>query len=244
MYSFTGNRILIAGGSSGIGLSTAKLLAASGANIIISGRNPEKLKKAAESIEGDVTVYQFDASNASERQFALQQIGNIDHLVITLSGGSGGGPFASLLCDDLRGAFEAKFFTHFSLAQEALPFLRSDGSITFVSAISARAANPGTSGLAAVNAAIEGMIPPLAVELKPLRVNAVSPGVIDTPWWNMFNDTDREKLFTAFSKQTPAGRVGTPDDIAQAIMFLIGSTFTTGTVIECDGGLRLTGHAL
>ena len=142
--------------------------------------------------------------------------------------------------NELRAGFEAKFWAHIISAQAALPFLRSDGSITFISAISARMANPGTSGLAAINAAIEGLVRPLAVELKPLRVNAVSPGVIDTPWWNRVPESQRQSLFEQSAAQTPAGRIGKPEDVAKAVAFLIDDTFMTGTVLECDGGLRLT----
>ena len=118
------------------------------------------------------------------------------------------------------------------------------GSMTFVSAISARAANPGTSGLAAINSAIEGLVKPLAVELRPRRVNAVSPGVIDTPWWSWMPDDQKQSTFARFAAATPVGRVGRPEDVAQAIVFLIGNSFMTGCVLECDGGLRLVGQSL
>lgn len=88
------------------------------------------------------------------------------------------------------------------------------------------------------------MVKPLAVELKPRRVNAVSPGVVDTPWWNWLSPEMKTTTFDRFAQATPVGRVGTPADIAHAIVFLIGNTFMTGCIIECDGGLRLTGQQL
>ena len=108
----------------------------------------------------------------------------------------------------------------------------------------ARAANPGTAGLSAINSAIEGLVKPLAVELRPRRVNAVSPGVIDTPWWNWMPEDQKRETFNKFAAATPAGRVGRPEDIAEAIVFLIGNSFMTGCVLECDGGLRLVGQSL
>ena len=144
----------------------------------------------------------------------------------------------------MRTGFEAKFWTHFCLAQEALPYLGPNGSITFVSAISARAANPGTAGLAAINAAIEGIVKPLAVELRPRRINAVAPGVIDTPWWNWLTEERKKATFENFAAATPVGRIGKPEDVASAIVFLISNSFMTGCVIECDGGLRLVGQKL
>jgi NAD(P)-dependent dehydrogenase (short-subunit alcohol dehydrogenase family) len=242
MNRLNGLRICIVGGSSGIGFETAKSLASLGAEIIISSRNKKNLEKAAAEIKGIVSIVAFDAKNEDECQRAMQSIKKIDHLVLALSGGKGGGPFSSIESADLKKAFEGKFWPHFSLAQKSLPYLSQSGSITFVSAGSARAALPGTAGLSAVNSAIEGLIKPLAVELKPLRINAVSPGVIDTPWWDSFPENQKHAMFKKFATITPVGRVGKPQDVAEAIVFLITNSFMTGCVIECDGGLRLGGQ--
>lgn len=244
MFDLRGTRVLVAGGSSGVGLATARLLIECGAAVVISGRDGARLESAQQQLGAQASVCAFDAAHPEDRTRALARLGRFDHLVVALSGGRGAGPFAGLAPTDLRSGFEAKFWPHFSLAQEALPHLGSSGSITFVSAISARAANPGTAGLAAINSAIEGLVKPLAVELRPRRVNAVSPGVVDTPWWNWMPEDQKQSAFGKFAAAAPVGRVGKPEDIAQAIVFLIGNSFMTGCILECDGGLRLVGQSL
>jgi NAD(P)-dependent dehydrogenase (short-subunit alcohol dehydrogenase family) len=237
--SFENQRIVILGGSSGVGLAVAQVVAAVGAKVVITGRDPEKLQSAVSQIKGDAQAEVADSTDAEQMSEVFSHIGQFDHLVLTLSGAKGAGLFRELNLNELREGFQAKFWAHITSAQTALKTLRADGSITFVSAISARMANPGTAGLAAINGAIEAMVRPLAVELKPLRVNAVSPGVIDTPWWSRVPETQRQALFEQSAAQTPVGRIGKPEDVAKAVAFLIDNTFMTGAVIECDGGLRL-----
>ena len=149
------------------------------------------------------------------------------------------GPFSTLDLAEVRGGFEDKLLSHLSCAQASLSTMRKDGSITFISAVSAEMAEPGTVGLAAVNGALAVVTPVLARELRPLRVNAVTPGVVDTPWWGFMEADQRRDAFAGFAGRTPVGRVGAPDDIAKAIAFLIGNDFVTGHVLTCDGGIRL-----
>jgi NAD(P)-dependent dehydrogenase (short-subunit alcohol dehydrogenase family) len=230
---------IVVGGSSGVGLATVRRLAARGVRVIAVGRDAAKLEKALDGLPGYVSAATADASDRAALESLFAGIGQFDHLINTLSGGEGGGAFAELPLSALRRGFEAKLWPHLETLQAAQPHLAPGGSVTLVTAISARIANPGTSGLAAINGALESMIGALARELAPARVNAVSPGVIDTPWWDDKPAAFKQGLFETQAATLPAGRVGQPDDVAQVIDMLTVNSFVTGTVIPCDGGLHL-----
>lgn len=232
-------KVIIAGGTSGIGLATAALLANKGAEVIITGRNREKMEQALATLPATVKGQLADAADGEALKSCMAAAGQIDHLVLALSGAKGGGLFRDLDLAQLRAGFEEKFFPQLQALQAALPYMTSNGSVTFITAVSAQAKAPGVSGLGAINGALELMVPVLAKELKPLRINAISPGVIDTPWWSFLTEEARRETFSQYAQAAPAGRVGKPEDIAQAIVQLISNTFITGQVLTVDGGLGL-----
>ena len=232
--------VFIVGGSSGIGLSTAKRLLDQGYKVTIAGRTAAKLDEAKDLLDGRVTTVLFDATDTPGIASTFSAAPPFDHLVLALGSGKGGEPSRRVRLEDVRLGFEEKVFPYFALRSAALPFLTPHGSITFISAVTAHAAMPGTAGLGAANAAIAALVPILAVELRPLRINAVSPGVIDTPWWDFLPAQDKASVFAEYAAKTPVGRIGQPDDVAHAIEFLISDTFLSGQTIICDGGISLT----
>ncbi len=234
------HHVTVLGGSSGIGLETARLLASRGARVTIGGRDPGRLAAAAAELGDRVTALAVDAQEPDSLRQFFAAAGPISDLVITVTRRGGAGPAAELADTDLAGAFAGKPVAHLNAVARALPTLAGDGSITLVSAASAQTAMPGTVGLAAVNGAVEAAVPPLAAELAPRRVNAVSPGVIETSWWDEVPANDREEGFKTFAQRTPVGRNGQPEDVARAIAALVENGFITGVVLPCDGGLRLT----
>jgi NAD(P)-dependent dehydrogenase (short-subunit alcohol dehydrogenase family) len=168
------------------------------------------------------------------------ELGALDHLVVTAPGTGCPGTLADMDLGTLGEAFATKFLGAAQAIQAALPRLARDGSITLVSAGSAQSPIPGTAGLAAVNGAVEVLVPTLALELAPIRVNCVSPGVVDTEWWDRVVPAgQRAEALAGFVGQTPVGRVGRPEDVAEVITMLVRNGFMTGTVIPVDGGLRL-----
>jgi NAD(P)-dependent dehydrogenase (short-subunit alcohol dehydrogenase family) len=207
--------------------------------VIATGRDRRKLADGPDRVSGNVTSEAFDGCDRAALDAFFGRVGSFDHLVLALSGGEGGGEFASLDLQALRRGFEAKFWPQMQAAQASLVGLRRGGSMTFITSISGRIANPGTAGLAAINGAIDSMIGCLARELKPTRVNAVAPGVVDTPWWDQLSPTQKAEIFAQQAGILPVARVGRPEEIAHAVQFLIENGYTTGTVIECDGGLHL-----
>jgi NAD(P)-dependent dehydrogenase (short-subunit alcohol dehydrogenase family) len=240
MVALKNRQTAILGGSGDIGLATAKKLAAQGAEVMIGGRDEERLAEAAAELPGGAKTIRVDATDTESLRRFFDVAGPIDDVVVTVTRRGGAGPATGLADQDLTDAFVGKPIAHLQAVALSLPALAPDGSVTLVSAGSAQSSLPETAALAAVNGAIEAAIPVLARELGPRRVNAVSPGVIETSWWDQVPEDDRRATFDAFAKRAPVGRIGNANDVAQAIVTLIENDFITGIVLPCDGGLRLT----
>ena len=234
--NFSGQTVYVVGASHGIGEGIAKAFAATGADVVIAGRSKERLDQAAERIGFPVRTHEMDANSLTDAAGLFASATTIDHLVLATGGGMAGlGALADLGDEALQTAF-TKVFSHLRLIKAAAPKMAKTGSVTFIGAGSSRAAFAGTVGLAAANGAIDASVPPLAIELAPVRVNAVAPGIIDTPWWNPMPAADKSAFFEAAAATTPVGRIGRVEDIAEAVLFLAGNGFSTGTVLEVTGG--------
>lgn len=237
---FNAQQVVVMGGSHGIGEATARAFAAAGAAVTVTGRSKERLDAAAARIGHPVTTAEVDATDPAAVRAFFDTVDRIDHLVVTVSSGAVGiGPFAELDEESLRTAFDGKFFAQLRVVRAALPKLAPQASVTLVTAASSRGALRGTVGLAAVNGALDAVVPPLAAELGPVRVNAVSPGVVDTAWWSGMPEAERTALFEATAARLPVGRIGRSEDVAHSVLYLAGNPNVTGTVLACDGGATL-----
>jgi NAD(P)-dependent dehydrogenase (short-subunit alcohol dehydrogenase family) len=232
--------VAVIGASTGIGLEAAWLLADMGARLTIGSRDRQRLLAASDELGGRARPVAVDAVDLESLRYFFAEAGPITDLVVTVTRRGGAGPVEQLVDSDLLGASAGKAVAHLCAVALSLSTLSPDGSITLVTAVSARSASPGTAALAAVNGALEAAVPPLAVELAPRRVNAVSPGVIETEWWDEVPAEMRKELFATFANRSLVGRDGRAADVARAIVGLVENGFITGVVLPCDGGLHIT----
>jgi NAD(P)-dependent dehydrogenase (short-subunit alcohol dehydrogenase family) len=238
----TRERVVVIGGGSGMGLEVARRLLAAGAEVVIAGRSEERLAAARATLGTDrVDTSTVDTGQRAQVATLFARVGRLNHLVVTAAD-LPYGPALGLTEADLMRAVRSKLLGPLFAAQECAARLEPGGSVTFTSGIAARRPTRGGSAAAAINSGLEGLVRALAVELAPIRVNAVSPGWTETPIWDdMAGMTPERKqeLFTSMAARLPSGRIGRPDDIAAAVVFLMKNEFCTGTVLEVDGGHRL-----
>lgn len=236
--AFRGQTVVVIGGSSGMGRAIAGACQARGARVVVVGRNPQRLESVRSEFGSGIETVQADAADreAMERLFA--GLGGLDHLVVTAADLTFK-PFLELEAHDIQRMIDSKLWGPINACQKAARHLNRGGSITLFSGLAAYKPAPGASIIAALNAGLEGLAKTLALELAPIRVNVISPGIVDTPVWSGMGDSERAKLYDSVAKTLPVGRVGSPEDLAQAALFLMTSHFVTGTVIHADGGGRL-----
>ncbi|MCX5890644.1 MAG: SDR family oxidoreductase [Deltaproteobacteria bacterium] len=231
-------RIVIIGGTSGLGLATARAAAVRGAEVVIGGRHYEKLEKAKKEIGGKVEGLTLDVGDEGEIKAFFEWVGKFDHLT-TPGSTAHGGPFLTLDTASAQADFQSKFWGQYLAAKYGAPRLRPGGSIVFFAGMWSQRPPAGVATFAAINSAIEGLARALAVELAPIRVNAVSPGLVDTPIYSGMPATQKEAMFKAFAATAPVKRVGRPEEVAQTVLYLMTNPFTTGSTLYVDGGYLL-----
>ncbi len=230
----TGQRVFVIGGGRAIGRAVAAAAAAAGATPIIGARDGGA--HAADQIPGAEAV-RIDITDEASIVSALGQAGDIDHIVITTSAHHNAS-VADLGHDRTVTAIEAKLVGPLMVAKHAAKQLRPGGSIILFSGVAAWNPAAGYSIMGIANGAVSFAASHLAKELAPVRVNAISPGIIDSGTWDGMEAEAKAAFLANAGEGTLVGRVGTNDDIAAAVLWLLGAGFVTGETIHVDGGAR------
>ncbi|KAL1859868.1 hypothetical protein Plec18167_006340 [Paecilomyces lecythidis] len=242
MPSITGSKIVIIGGSSGIGFGVAKRSLEEGARVIIASSNPTRVSNAVNSLKesfpnNDVTGYQCDLSNddiESRLEDLFTKIGEVDHIIFTAGDGLAIKPIPEFDIDYIRKAGQVRFVAPLLVAKVGSRFLKKTHASSFIltgGAVSQRPM-PNWSVVASYAAGLNGMVQNLALDLKPIRVNLVVPGAVETDLWG----PNREELVKQAAGRTALGKVGVPEEVAEAYIYFMKDTNATASTINSNGG--------
>jgi NAD(P)-dependent dehydrogenase (short-subunit alcohol dehydrogenase family) len=233
-------KVVVVGGSSGVGLAVAKAAAAAGATVVIASRSAEKVERARQAalplaLEGRT----LDVADEAAVQRFFAETGPFDHLVTTPVIFTSRAGLAEQATAEFRTLFDIKFWGQYYAARYAAPFLRPGGSITLSSGQLSHRPVRGSVPRASVNGAVEALGRALAIELAPVRVNTVCAGVIATERWNDIEAGERAASFARIARALPVGRIAVPEDVAHTYLYAMTNRFTTGTTILVEGGAVL-----
>jgi len=231
-----GKKVVVLGGSSGIGLATAKAAAAESANLIIISSNQQRINNALKELPADSQGFAVDLTSEQQVKDIFEKLGAIDHLVYTAGESLQLMNIADAAIADAKKFFDLRYWGAFTAVKYASPHINVGGSITLTGGVASIRPGKGWSVAASICAAMEGFTRAMAVELAPIRVNIVSPGVVRTNLWSDMADADRESFYTGIGNSLPVQRVGEAADIAQTYLYLIRQQFGTGQMVVVDGG--------
>jgi NAD(P)-dependent dehydrogenase (short-subunit alcohol dehydrogenase family) len=243
--SLKGRRIVLVGGSAGIGLATARAAITAGGRLVIAGRTAERLESAKSALGGTIETHQLDATDESAVESFFKRVGAFDHVASFVPGASNKAMSArfGLFLDIDSATFEAvvrnRFWAQCYIARHGAPRIARDGSIVFMSSTQPRKSIPRYAASAAASGAVESLARILALELAPVRVNVVAPGFIHTPGTEDI-PAERKRAWAAMVAGQAVKRLGTPEEIASAILFMMANAYMTGAVMTVDGGYTLT----
>jgi NAD(P)-dependent dehydrogenase (short-subunit alcohol dehydrogenase family) len=228
-----GQRVVVVGGTSGMGLGAVRAVVKAGADVVVAGRRPLDARDiAGEHIRH--TVLDVDDEQAVRKLF--EEIGELDHLFVTATPPARSGPFLEQDSTAARAFVHGKLFGSWACARHAASRMRAGGSITFLTGCASIRPRPGLSIVTATFAALEALSQALALELGPLRVNTIRPGLIDSEMWAFLDDAARERFRQKVGRMFPVRRIGTVEDVGHAAVFLMTNPYVTGAVLEVTGG--------
>ncbi|MEY9835828.1 SDR family oxidoreductase [Streptacidiphilus sp. EB103A] len=239
--ALTGQRIVIIGGSSGMGLATARAAAEAGAVVTIASSRKERIDAALAELPASCDGAALDVRDEAAVADLFARVGELDHVLFTAGDQPDLRALAELPLDQARRTFDVRFWGAIAVAKHAAPRIRPGGSITLTSGTVGVRPVPGAALASAGSAATEGLTRGLALDLAPVRVNAVRCGAVRTPLWDAVPEPRRAALFDSLARRALTGAIGEPRQIAAANLYLMKNRFVTGTVLTVDGGLILTG---
>jgi NAD(P)-dependent dehydrogenase (short-subunit alcohol dehydrogenase family) len=233
-------RIVALGGTSGIGLAVAQLALGEGAWVVVVSNREDAVERARRELAQQSPSHSMAqvvdvTTDDAVKQF-FDHVGPFDHLVYTAGEDLPLGPLVNTDLSRAKARFEIRYWGAVRAVKYGLRSIRDGGSIVLTSGFSATRPRAGWTSQASIQSAVEGLTRALALELAPIRVNAVSPGVAQTPRWNALSDTDRRALYEREEKRLPLGRVGTAVEIASAYIYFMKNTYATGNILGVDGG--------
>lgn len=233
MLALDSQSVLVIGAASGIGQGVARAVISAGGRVITASRFPARAADTAAALGDRAMGIALDFGEESTLADAARTLGQVDH-VVSVAADQANGPLATLAAEDVEAAYRAKVVGPILLAKHLAPVVRPGGALVLFSGyVSARPA-PELAVMAATNGAVEALVPALAVELAPVRVVGVSPGVVDSGSWDAM--PDRDGFFRSVAATNPARRIGSPDDIAHGVLFALTNPFLTATTLHLDGG--------
>lgn len=235
--SLSGQRVVIVGGTSGIGFAVAEAAVAAGAKVVLASSHPDRVAAAAGRLAGAQGLA-LDVTDEAAVATAFAGLGGFDHLAFTAGdwGGPRRGPLAELDLEAARSLFAVRFWGALAVVKHAHAQIPPGGSITLTDGMIAHRPSKGSAVSTAMAGAVEHLTRGLAVELAPVRVNAVCPGLIRTGVWDSIPETRREEQLSKMTARQPLARVGEPGEAAEAYIYLMRGGYTTGQVLKVDGG--------
>lgn len=236
MTSIANSRVVVLGGTSGIGLATARAAAAAGASVVIASSNPARVQAALAELPEGSAGHAVDASSSEDLARFFDDVGGFDHLAYTAGGNLVPVTLGAYTAGQGQAFLELRVVRAFEAVRLAVPHLKPAGSVTLTSGTAAYRGGAGWFLGSAASGAIVSAARSLAVELAPIRVNVVAPGVVRSPLWAGLPDADREAMFESIGAGLPLGRVAEVGDVARAFVNLMDSDYLTGTVSVVDGG--------
>ncbi|WP_411149973.1 SDR family oxidoreductase [Streptomyces sp. A30] len=237
--SLRGQRIIVIGGTAGIGLAVAEAAAREGAQVVVASRRQESVAAALERLPQGAEGRVLDVTDEDAVRAFFGRIGGFDHLVFTAG--------ESLLLESVaesdlgraRRFLDARLWGAYTAVKYGAPWIRKGGSVVLTTGTVARRPMPGTTVAASLCGAMESLTRALALELAPLRVNVVEPGMVRTELWRDLPEETRDGMFASAAQSLPVGRVGEPEDVAEAYLYLMRGAYSTGSVVVVDGGTVL-----